>query len=164
MDIRETIRSLFAYEEMGIRRFSKDTYAPSFEKFQEIAGDFDQELNRLYEVSCGEGTDEMEAAESQGDLEAFCAGIARDFVDFIKENEEQGISRAEQEERQRSHNMFMATYVLPHILEMRNPYYKELAKSIEKAWGTAFKNSKIKGAAFETVAGGFQKKFLGFSL
>lgn len=164
MDIRETIASLFAYEEMGIRRFSKDTYAPSFEKFQEIAGDFDQELNRLYEAAFSEGTGETEASEGQGAIENFCGQISQYFVDYIKENEEQGISRAGQEESQRSHNMFMATYILPHILEMRNPYYKELVKSIEKAWGAAFKNSKIKGASFETVAGGFQKKFLGFSL
>lgn len=160
MDIRETIGSMFAYEEMGIRRFSKDTYAPSFEKFQEIAEDFDHELNGLYEAFCKE----TEATEGQKDLEAFCARISQDFVDFIKRNEEQGISKGEHEERQRDHNMFMATYVLPHILEMRNPYYKELAKAIEKAWGTAFKNSKIKGASFEAVAGGFQRKFLGFSL
>lgn len=150
MSIQETIVALFAYEEMGNRRFSKDTYEPSFEKFGEIAETFDAELNRLYE-------------ENQ-EVNVMCETVAQAFVDCIVADEESGLSKLEADEKQRSHNMFMATYVLPHILEMRNPYYKELAKAIEKKWGASFKNSKIKAATFETVMGGFQKKFLGFSL
>lgn len=150
MAIQETIGSLFAYEEMGNRRFSKDTYEPSFEKFGEIALDFDRELELMY-------------AENE-DMTAFCEMVAQAFADYIKANEETGLSKLEADERQRSHNLFMATYVLPHILEMRNPYYKELAKAIEKTWGASFKSSKIKAASYETVMGGFQKKFLGFSL
>ena len=141
MSIQETIVALFAYEELGNRRFSKDTYEPSFEKFGEIAEAFDLELNRLYEET-----------------------VAQAFIDCITADEESGLSKLEADEKQRSHNMFMATYVLPHILEMRNPYYKELAKAIEKKWGASFKNSKIKAATFETVMGVFQNKFLGFSL
>ena len=150
MSIQETIVALFAYEEMGNRRFSKDTYEPSFEKFGEIAETFDAELNRLYE-------------ENQ-EVDVMCETVAQAFIDCITADEESGLSKLEADEKQRSHNMFMATYVLPHILEMRNPYYKELAKAIEKKWGASFKNSKIKAATFETVMGGFQKKFLGFSL
>ena len=150
MSIQETIVALFAYEEMGNRRFSKDTYEPSFEKFGEIAETFDAELNRLYE-------------ENQ-EVDVMCETVAQAFVDCIATDEVSGLSKLEADEKQRSHNMFMATYVLPHILEMRNPYYKELAKAIEKKWGASFKNSKIKAATFETVMGGFQKKFLGFSL
>ena len=150
MSIQETIVALFAYEEMGNRRFSKDTYEPSFEKFGEIAETFDAELNRLYE-------------ENQ-EVDVMCETVAQAFIDCITADEESGLSKLETDEKQRSHNMFMATYVLPHILEMRNPYYKELAKAIEKKWGASFKNSKIKAATFETVMGGFQKKFLGFSL
>lgn len=150
MSIQETIVALFAYEELGNRRFSKDTYEPSFEKFGEIAEAFDLELNRLYE-------------ENQ-EVDVMCETVAQAFIDCITADEESGLSKLEADEKQRSHNMFMATYVLPHILEMRNPYYKELAKAIEKKWGASFKNSKIKAATFETVMGGFQKKFLGFSL
>lgn len=150
MSIQETIVTLFAYEELGNRRFSKDTYEPSFEKFGEIAEAFDLELNRLYE-------------ENQ-EVDVMCETVAQAFIDCITADEESGLSKLEADEKQRSHNMFMATYVLPHILEMRNPYYKELAKAIEKKWGASFKNSKIKAATFETVMGGFQKKFLGFSL
>lgn len=148
MEIKETIETLFTYEEMGLRRFSKETYAPSFEKFQEVAGAFDRETDRLY--------------EEKG--EDFCAEVAEAFVTYIKEAGDTGLSRAKREEAHQQHNFFMATYVLPHIMEMRNPYYKELAKAIEKSWGAAFKNSKIKAATFETVAGGFQRKFFGFSL
>ncbi|MBQ8189734.1 MAG: hypothetical protein IJZ44_08155 [Lachnospiraceae bacterium] len=148
MSIQETIADLFAYEEMGNCRFSKDTYEPSFEKFGEIAENFDSLLNQLY--------------EADGDV--MCENVAQAFVDYIVLSEEAGLSKLEADEKQRSHNVFMATYVLPHILEMRNPYYKELAKAIEKKWGASFKNSKIKAATFETVMGGFQKKFLGFSL
>lgn len=148
MSIQETIADLFAYEDMGNRRFSKDTYEPSFEKFGEIAEKFDALLNQLY--------------ETDGDV--MCENVAQAFVDYIVLNEESGLSKSEADEKQRSHNMFMATYVLPHILDMRNSYYKELAKAIEKKWGASFRNSKIKAATFETVMGGFQKKFLGFSL
>ena len=81
-----------------------------------------------------------------------------------RENTDSGLSRGKQEEAQQQHNFFMATYVLPHIMEMRNPYYQELVRAIEKGWANAFKNSKIKAATFETVAGGFQRKFFGFSI
>ncbi|MGN0132838.1 MAG: hypothetical protein ACI4AA_10390 [Lachnospiraceae bacterium] len=150
MDIRETIGKLFEYEEMGLRRFSKETYAPSFEKFQEIAVEFDRELDRLYEES--------------EDESAFCVQISEAFVAYIRENDNPELSRGKQEEVRRNHNLFMATYVLPHIMEMRNSYYKELAQAIEKSWSAAFKNSKIKAATYETVAGGFQRKLFGFSL
>lgn len=164
MDIREAIRSLFTYEEMGIRRFSKDTYAPSFDKFQEIAEDFDKVLDEMYAVCRQDGTGEMEAAEEKPDCNSFCLQVAHAFVDYIKENAEPELSRGKQEEIQLNHNLFMATYVLPHIMEMRNAYYKDLTKAIEKTWGAAFKNSKIKAATFETVAGGFQRKLFGFSI
>lgn len=164
MDIRETIGSLFDYEEMGIRRFSKDTYAPSFDKFEEIAKDFDRELDRLYETACGEQTDGNAVTEKRESPEEFCNRISRIFVDYVKENKEQGILRGKQDEKQLDHNMFMAVYVLPHIMEMRNPYYKELAAAIEKNWSAAFKNSRIKAATFESVAGGFQRKLFGFTI
>lgn len=150
MAIHETIAELFAYEEMGNRRFSKDTYEPSFEKFCEIATNFDAELECMY------------ASDQRVDI--LCETVAKAFTDYVAENQESGLSKLEADEKQRSHNMFMATYVLPHILEMRNSYYKELAKTIEKQWGASFKNSKIKAATYETVMSGFQKKFLGFSL
>ncbi len=150
MAIQETIAELFTYEEMGNRRFSKDTYEPSFDKFGEIAADFDAELEQMY--------------ATDNEVDALCETVAKAFTDYIMANEETGLSKLEADEIQRSHNMFMATYVLPHILEMRNPYYKELAKAIEKHWGASFKNSKIKAATYETVMSGFQKKFLGFSL
>ncbi len=150
MAIHETIAELFAYEEMGNRRFSKDTYEPSFEKFSEIAANFDAELERMY--------------ASNQEVDILCETVAKAFTDYVAENQESGLSKLEADEKQRSHNMFMATYVLPHILEMRNSYYKELAKTIEKQWGASFKNSKIKAATYETVMSGFQKKFLGFSL
>ncbi|MBD5542448.1 MAG: hypothetical protein HDR00_14900 [Lachnospiraceae bacterium] len=156
-DMMDRIADLFAYEEMGIRRFSKKTYAPSFEKFQEIAAEFDAELNRRYETFSEENKEE-------GDVGLFCDEIAEMFVEYIKKDEDEKLSRGKQEEKQQNHNLFMVSYVLPHILEMRNPYYKELAQSIEKAWGASFKNSKIKAGTYETVAGGFQRKFLGFSL
>lgn len=164
MDIKETIETLFTYEEMGLRRFSKETYAPSFEKFQETAGEFDQELDRLYKASRAKADGETSAETDDENCEEFCAKVAEAFVAYIKAAEDTGLSRGKREEAQQQHNLFMATYVLPHIMEMRNPYYKELAKAIEKSWGAAFKNSKIKAATFETVAGGFQRKFFGFSL
>ena len=49
MDIREAVEKLFEYEEMGNRRFSKETYAPSFEKFEEIAKGFDEALYAIYD-------------------------------------------------------------------------------------------------------------------
>lgn len=161
MEIKETIATLFTYEEMGLRRFSKETYAPSFEKFQKIAEDFDRELDRLYQAAAERtGVKEGEATDC-GD---FCAAIAEAFVAYVRENTDSGLSRGKQEEAQQQHNFFMATYVLPHIMEMRNPYYQELVRAIEKGWANAFKNSKIKAATFETVAGGFQRKFFGFSI
>lgn len=156
-DMMDMIADLFAYEEMGIRRFSRNTYAPSFEKFQEIAAGFDTELNRRYAAF-------LEENEETGENGLFCDEIAGMFVEYIKANEDVNLSRGKQEAKQQNHNLFMVSYVLPHILEMRTPYYKELAQSIEKAWGASFKNSKIKVGTFETVAGGFQRKFLGFSL
>lgn len=156
-DMKDMIADLFAYEEMGIRRFSRATYAPSFEKFQEIAADFDAELNRRYEVL-------SEEHEEEEAIRLFCDEIAGMFVEYIKENEDVKLSRGKQEEKQQNHNLFMVSYVFPHIMEMRNPYYKELTQAMEKAWGASFKNSKIKAATFESVAGGFQRKFLGFSL
>lgn len=156
-DMMDRIADLFAYEEMGIRRFSRNTYAPSFEKFQEIAADFDKELGRRYEAF-------LEVQGKEGDIRPFCDEIAGMFVEYIKGDEDVNLSRGKQEQKQQNHNLFMVSYVFPHIMEMRNPYYKELAQSMEKAWGAAFKNSKIKAATFESVAGGFQRKFLGFSL
>lgn len=154
-DMMDMIADLFAYEEMGIRRFSRDTYAPSFEKFREIAAGFDTELNRRYEAF-------WEEKGEAGELGLFCDEIAEMFVKYVKEAEDVELSRGKQDEKQQNHNLFMVSYVLPHILEMRNSYYKELAQSIEKAWGASFKNSKIKAGTFETVAGGFQRRFLGF--
>lgn len=155
MVIQETIKGLFAYEEMGIRRFSKDTYAPSFEKFQEIAEAFDQALASCYE---------QEVEGQNQSMESFCTQIAASFVAYVRQQQNEDASKSRQEEAQRAHNLFMVTYVLPHIMEMRNPYYRKLAETIEKNWAASFKNSKIKAAGFETIAGGFQKKFLGFSL
>lgn len=155
--MKDKIADLFAYEEMGIRRFSRNTYAPSFEKFQEIATDFDAELGRSYEAF-------LEARGETGDIVLFCDEIAEMFVEYIKENTDVSLSRGKQDQKQQNHNLFMVAYVFPHIMEMRNPYYKELAQSMEKAWGASFKNSKIKAATYESVAGGFQRKFLGFSL
>ena len=113
-----------------------------------------QEL--LTELEC------MYASDQRVDI--LCETVAKAFTDYVVKNQESGLSKVEADEKQRSHNMFMATYVLPHILEMRNSYYKELAKAIEKKWVASFKNSKIKAATYETVMSGFQKKFLGFSL
>lgn len=157
VDMMERIGDLFAYEEMGIRRFSRDTYAPSFEKFQEMAADFDAELNKGYGIF-------LEKNGEDADIRLFCDEIAGMFVEYIKENADVKLSRGKQEEKQQNHNLFMVSYVFPHIMEMRNPYYKELAQSMEKAWQASFKSSKIKAATFESVAGGFQRKFLGFSL
>lgn len=164
MDILETIESLFAYEETGISNFSKETYETSFKKFQEIAKDFDETVQNLYAASVGDESDTgRQDEDGQENIESFCISISENFVDYIRKNDE-NVSRGEREKRQRSHNIFMATYVLPHIMEMRNPYYRELAKAIEKSWAAAFQKSKIKAASFETVAGGFQRKFFGFSI
>lgn len=161
MSIREAVEKLFEYEEMGNRRFSKETYKPSFEKFEEIAKDFDEALYAMYEEIIKSGGDE-EALEEKA-IQELCENVAEILVTYIKDSEETGLSKWKKEEQQRLHNTFMVTYILPHIMEMRNPYYKELAKEIEKNWAAAFKNSKIKAATFETIAGGFQRKFLGFS-
>ena len=162
MDIRETVEKLFEYEEMGNRRFSKETYAPSFEKFEEIAKAFDEALYAIYDGVMKSGGEDKEALSERA-VKEVCKNAAEALVAYVKEREEDGLSRAKKEEKQGLHNAFMATYVLPHIMEMRNPYYKELAKEIERSWASAFKNSRIKAATFETIAGGFQRKFLGFS-
>lgn len=148
--LMELMDILFAYEEMGNRRFSKDTYEPSFEKFSEIAAGFADTLHAMY--------------QENADVQMLCQTVSEAFVAYVKEHADPAVSRMEADEIQRGHNMFMATYVLPYILEMRNPYYKDLAKAIETHWGHSFRNSKIKAASFETVKSGFQKKFLGFSL
>jgi methionyl-tRNA synthetase len=162
MDILDTIRSMFAYEKAGNDSFSKDTYADSFETFQQIARDFDEALQEMYTASVSDADAETTDG-GQRKIESFCKQISEYFTAYIQETE-QNMTKGERERRQRSHNIFMATYVLPHIMEMRNPYYKELAKAIEKSWAAAFKNSKIKAASYETVAGGFQKKFFGFNI
>lgn len=162
MDIQKAVEKLFQYEEMGNRRFSKETYEPSFEKFGKIAGDFDAALNAVYEeLLKADGKDALREEEA---VEKLCRHVAQIFVAYVRDGEDPGLSKGEREENQRFHNTFMATYVLPHIMEMRNPYYKELAKEIEKSWAAAFKNSKIKAASYETVASGFQRKFLGFNI
>lgn len=163
MSIREAVEKLFEYEEMGNRRFSKETYAPSFEKFEEIAKDFDEALYAMYDELMKSGGEDEEALQKEA-VKEVCGNAAESLVAYIKDNEDAGLSKGKREEQQRLHNAFMATYVLPHILEMRNPYYKELAKVIEKSWSAAFKNSKIKAATFETIESGFQRKFLGFSI
>lgn len=160
-EMAKAIEDLFSYEEMGLRRFEKPTYGPSFEKFQEIAGEFGKLLDSFYGQCVDEKGTEAEISSAK---EAFCESVARIFVEVIKGKQEEGDSKAQREEQQRNHNMFMATYVLPYMMEMRNPYYKQLTAAIEKSWAAAFKNSKIKAASFETVMGGFQRKFLGFSL
>lgn len=162
MSIREAVEKLFEYEEMGNRRFSRETYKPSFEKFEEIAKDFDEALYAMYEEFIKSGGGDEEALQEKA-IQELCENVAEILVTYIKDSEEAGLSKWKKEEQQRLHNTFMVTYVLPHIMEMRNPYYKELAKEIEKNWAAAFKNSKIKAATFETIAGGFQRKFLGFS-
>ena len=161
MSIREAVEKLFEYEEMGNRRFSKETYEPSFEKFEEIAKDFDEALYAMYEEFIKSGGEEEALRDKT--IKELCEKVAEILVTYIKDSEETGLSKWKKEEQQRLHNAFMVTYVLPHIMEMRNPYYKELAKEIEKNWAAAFKNSKIKAATYETIAGGFQRKFLGFS-
>lgn len=160
MDIREAVKKLFEYEEMGNRRFSRETYAPSFEQFEKIAEDFDKTLSSMYEEMTGGKEEPLE----EDKLKEFCEQAAGAFASYVKETEEPGLSRGKREERQGAHNTFMVTYVLPHILEMRNPYYKTLAAEIEKSWSANFKNSKIKAATYETIASGFQRKFFGFSL
>lgn len=161
MDICGAVEKLFEYEEMGNRRFSRETYAPSFEKFEEIAKDFDEALSAMYD-ECTKGCDGEDSVEQA--VKEVSRSAARAFVAYVKDRDEDGLSRGKREERQRSRNTFMVTYVLPHIMEMRNPYYKELAAQIEESWSEAFKNSKIKAATYETIAGGFQRRFLGFSI
>lgn len=161
VEMAKSIGDLFAYEEMGLRRFEKPTYGPSFEKFQEIAKEFGGLLDSTYEKCVDEHGTEAEQLKA---TEEFCEGIARIFVEVIQSKQEESKSKAQREERQRNHNLFMVTYVFPYIMEMRNPYYKQLAAAIEKNWSAAFKSSKIKAATFETIMGGFQRKFLGFSI
>ena len=60
MNIREAVEKLFEYEEMGNRRFSKETYAPSFEKFEKIAEDFDEVLYARYEELIKSGGEDDE--------------------------------------------------------------------------------------------------------
>lgn len=151
-EILKAVEELFSYEEMGLRRFEKATYAPSFEKFQEIAKEFGQ----LLDSYCGQCVDE--------ERDACCEKVALIFVEVAGDVRGKSLSKAKREERQREHNLFMVTYVLPYIMEMRNSYYKQLAAAIEKNWSAAFKDSKIKAASFETIMGGFRKRFLGFSL
>ena len=161
VEMEKVIGDLFSYEEMGIRRFAKSTYGPSFEKFQEIAGEFGELLESLYEQCVDEDGTEAEQLKT---TEEFCESIARIFIEVIQSKQEESKSKAQREERQRNHNLFMVTYVFPYIMEMRNPYYKQLATAIEKNWAAVFKSSKIKAASFETIMGGFQRKFLGFSI
>ena len=160
-EMAKAVGDIFSYEEMGIRRFAKSTYGPSFEKFQEIAGEFGELLESLYEQCVAKDGTEAEQLKA---TEEFCESIARIFTEVIQSKQEESKSKAQREERQRNHNLFMVTYVFPYIMEMRNPYYKQLATAIEKNWAAAFKSSKIKAASFETIMGGFQRKFLGFSI
>ena len=160
-EMAKAIGDLFSYEEMGIRRFARSTYGPSFERFQEIAGEFLDLLESLYGQYVDEDATEAEQLKA---TEEFCECIARIFVEVVQSQQEKSKSKAQREEWQRNHNLFMVTYVFPYIMEMRNPYYKQLAAAIEKNWTAAFKSSKIKAATFETIMGGFQRKFLGFSI
>lgn len=148
MELKPLIENIFSYEEMGLRRFSKGTYEPSFEKFQSLCREWDEALDQLYDSN----------------KEDFCDLVSGEIVLYVQKENEKIEKKSLKEDAQRNHNMFMVSYVFPHILEMRNEYYKDLTLAIEKRWSEAFKGSKIKGATYETIAGGFQKKFLGFSL
>ena len=127
MNIREAVEKLFEYEEMGNRRFSKETYAPSFEKFEKIAEDFDEVLYARYEELIKSGGEDDEETLRKKAINELCQNVAGILVTYIKDSEDVGLSKGKSDDQQRLHIAFLATYVLPHIMVMRNPFYKELA-------------------------------------
>ena len=106
MNIREAVEKLFEYEEMGNRRFSKETYAPSFEKFEKIAEDFDEVLYARYEELIKSGGEDDEETLRKKAINELCQNVAGILVTYIKDSEDAGLSKGKREEQQRLHNAF----------------------------------------------------------
>ncbi len=80
---------------------------------------------------------------------------------FIKEHEQELLQIRKRNEKfsvQIDKNMFMVIYVIPSIKEIRNSKADRLADIICEEWRTAFKESNISAADFDSINGGFKRK------
>lgn len=143
------VNELFENREYYLQRFNKKEYVETFEEYEQLFRSFDGRCEAFY--------------RENGDVDVLCEGVASAICTYVKElAAEQFFENARQEAQwQEQVNLFVVTYLLPAILECRNDYYKQLAKSIEKKWAKTFKGYKIKAGTFETINSGFQKKAFG---
>lgn len=129
-----------------VRAFRKDTYAGLFEDYKA--------KNYAFFISVKQAL--MNAGEA--DLEGVCHQIARAFVTHNEKEMELVKKKNEKFAAQMDSNMFMVTYVLPSLKEMKNKRADELAEVICKEWGAAFKDSNIMASDYESISQGFKRK------
>nr|MBQ8252723.1 hypothetical protein [Lachnospiraceae bacterium] len=143
------VNELFENREYYLQRFNKKLYGETFEEYEQTFRSFDKLCMKHY--------------ENHGDVKLLCDSVAEAVCDYVSGMKEaQMFKNAMQEAQwQEEMNLFVVTYLFPAILECRNDYYKQMAKTIEKKWAGTFKGYKIKAGTFETINSGFQKKAFG---
>lgn len=140
----DDIRNIFNDRESLLKEFKKDSYEEAFNRF----GNANAET--FHKIVLG--------ISAEGDGQEQMAGICGLFTRAAADLLDAAPSKGKREELQMKLNMFMATYVLPTILENKNENCKELTQMLCKSWGDSFKNSSIKASTYDKIKEGFRSK------
>lgn len=123
-------------------KFKKNTYGEMFEKY-------------LSKVKVQ--LDEMLSEESSlTDTSGLFSSYAKQ--ELLEQETKSKQSKIDKEKTQMELNLFMVSYVFPAILTGEKKKAEDLCDEICTIWAAEFKDSKIKYASYETVAGGFHSK------
>ncbi len=139
--LKENMKTAFSDIKKDISEFKKDLYA---DKFQSFTSKNRALLSQIEEI--------LNAGDQGVQVVSDC------FVETNKELILTKKSKIDKENWQLNLNMFMAIYMMPAILETRHFRAKALCDKICEQWAQNFKDSKIKSATYEEIAGGFRRK------
>lgn len=141
----EGMPKLLSEIEDPIGNFKKKLYPEYFKEYYEKNLVTYKAIDTYYE-----STEEKEAFLKE--LGTLVAKEAAKDLDQIKK-------KTLREKTLIDYNLCLAVYVLPGILEFQGAASKELAEAVQKAWKEQFPTTNVKGASFEKINSGFERRF-----
>lgn len=135
------LSSAFLNVEAYFDEFKKDTYGDKFKEY------YDQNLEFFYQIKLA-----IEEGESSQNV------VIDEILSYVVREKESRKNKNMKERMQYSMNMYMATRFMPAIVKTASEPGRNFCQRLCKEWATTFKNSDIKVASFEEVAGGFKNK------
>lgn len=133
-------------EEVGdpLKNFKKGSYEVSFQGYVERTAMHMDAIEDAY----------LEAEEK----EAFLQELAKALVTAAQEKL-QGKKKRQQEELLMNYNMCLVVYVNPALLAHNPQSGQPLVDALLLQWKEAFPKTNLKSASFDTINGGFKRRF-----